>query len=170
MWEYFAKQLYGHLRVDFSVSFFVGDAAGRTAGWKSGHEADHSCADRYFAMNSGLKFFTPEQYFLNELATPFENTLHLSSFTKWQESHPLEIPIVLAKNQFASPEIFLLIGPPLCGKSSFFAKYLQSPSWVLILEVNFIHIYWHYNINVLRSVIILTVMFALYCQRTSATL
>ena len=34
------------------ASFFVGDAAGRTS--------DHSCADRLFAMNAGLKFFTPE--------------------------------------------------------------------------------------------------------------
>jgi bifunctional polynucleotide phosphatase/kinase len=39
---------------DKDSSFFVGDAAGR--------KGDHSCVDRAFAANIGIKFFTPENY------------------------------------------------------------------------------------------------------------
>jgi len=38
--------------VDMTESYFVGDAAGRPN--------DHSGTDRKWAMNAGLKFYTPE--------------------------------------------------------------------------------------------------------------
>jgi len=38
--------------VDMAESYFVGDAAGRPN--------DHSGTDRKWAMNAGLKFYTPE--------------------------------------------------------------------------------------------------------------
>lgn len=37
---------------DMAESYFVGDAAGRPG--------DHSGTDRKWAMNAGLKFYTPE--------------------------------------------------------------------------------------------------------------
>lgn len=40
------------------VSFFVGDAAGRVG--------DHSDTDRKWAMNVGIPFLTPEEYFKGE--------------------------------------------------------------------------------------------------------
>ncbi|KAL8435833.1 hypothetical protein ACSSS7_002210 [Eimeria intestinalis] len=40
--------------------FFVGDAAGRPG--------DHSCADLKFALNVGMHFFTPEEFFLGQAA------------------------------------------------------------------------------------------------------
>lgn len=44
-------------------SFFVGDAAGRKADPANGRQVkDHSDADKGFAENAGLKFFTPEEY------------------------------------------------------------------------------------------------------------
>lgn len=52
--------------VDKYTSFFCGDAAGRPARIGSNGQQirkDHSCCDRLFAMNIGLKFYTPEEYF-----------------------------------------------------------------------------------------------------------
>lgn len=43
---------------DKENSYYVGDAAGR--------DKDFSDSDRNFAYNLGIKFYTPEQYFLNQ--------------------------------------------------------------------------------------------------------
>lgn len=57
MWEELLKEL-GHYgcQVDLQKSFFVGDAAGR--------KNDFSNSDKMFAQGIGLKFFTPQQFFL----------------------------------------------------------------------------------------------------------
>jgi len=61
-------------------SFFCGDAAGRPARFSSDGKPikkDHSCCDRLFAMNIGLKFYTPEEYFLKR---PTEELYTLPEF------------------------------------------------------------------------------------------
>lgn len=57
MWQELLKELnhYG-CQVDLEKSFFVGDAAGR--------KNDFSNSDKMFAQGIGLKFFTPQQFFL----------------------------------------------------------------------------------------------------------
>lgn len=45
-------------------SFYCGDAAGRVAKWAPGKKKDHSMADKLLAENLGLKFYTPEEFFL----------------------------------------------------------------------------------------------------------
>ena len=50
-------------------SFYVGDAAGRLDNWINGRKKDFSCADRKFAYNIGIDFFTPEEYFLDQEKT-----------------------------------------------------------------------------------------------------
>lgn len=59
------------LCTDFSECFYVGDAAGRAAGWKPKVKKDHSCGDRKFADNIGIRFHTPEEFFLKESASEF---------------------------------------------------------------------------------------------------
>ena len=44
--------------MDLAASLFVGDAGGRKA------PKDYSDSDRKFAENIGVKFHTPEEYFL----------------------------------------------------------------------------------------------------------
>lgn len=58
MWTYFTKTLNSDLQIDFSKSFYCGDAAGRPK--------DHSNDDRMFAKNNGLNFHTPESFFLEQ--------------------------------------------------------------------------------------------------------
>lgn len=46
-----------------AYSFYVGDAAGRSAPTLAGRKKDFSCSDRQFAYNLQLPFLTPEQIF-----------------------------------------------------------------------------------------------------------
>lgn len=59
--------------VEVSASFYCGDAAGREAKWAPGKKKDHSSVDRLFAKNIGLKFYTPEEYFLSHRPVPFKD-------------------------------------------------------------------------------------------------
>ena len=52
-------------RCDYKTSFFVGDAAGRPANPMTGKAKDFKCTDRLFAINAGLTFYTPEEFFLS---------------------------------------------------------------------------------------------------------
>ena len=52
-------------RCDYKTSFFVGDAAGRPANPMTGKTKDFKCTDRLFAINAGLTFYTPEEFFLS---------------------------------------------------------------------------------------------------------
>lgn len=54
--------------IDIQNSKFVGDAAGRIAGDFKGKkvEKDWNDTDRKFALNAGLDFLEPEQFFLGE--------------------------------------------------------------------------------------------------------
>jgi len=72
MWEFMVRNCIGNMKLDTEGSLFVGDAAGRVAGWKKGLNADFSCCDRKFAYNIGITFLTPEEFFLNEKPAEFE--------------------------------------------------------------------------------------------------
>jgi len=99
--------------VDREKSFYCGDAAGRLAGHLPGRKKDFSCSDRLLASNLGIKFFTPEELFLNhkptkEFTTPFHpNTL--PSTPLLEPPHSELIP--------ATPFLALLVGIQGSGKS-----------------------------------------------------
>lgn len=61
MWSMLAQDLGGVDCIDTEHSFFVGDAAGRAKADRL--PRDFSDSDRKFALNAGIKFFTPEIYF-----------------------------------------------------------------------------------------------------------
>jgi bifunctional polynucleotide phosphatase/kinase len=98
--------------IDMNESFFVGDAAGRPG--------DHSAADLGFASNAGLKFRTPEDYFMSlPIGRPtivfnpksyIETTLDEPP-VKFNRKHPLELVI--------------FCGSPGAGKSTYYWNNLQ---------------------------------------------
>lgn len=64
MWQIFCKSVNQGEEIDISQSFYCGDAAGRPA--TETRKKDHSADDKMFAQNIGLKFQTPESFFLGE--------------------------------------------------------------------------------------------------------
>ncbi|EPQ61999.1 Polynucleotide kinase, partial [Blumeria graminis f. sp. tritici 96224] len=64
--------------LNLEETFFVGDAAGRAA--SPGRPKDFSCSDRNFAENVGIKFFTPEEFFLGEKPRPFSRLLEPAKY------------------------------------------------------------------------------------------
>ena len=66
MWEYMEREKNQNITVNRGQSFFVGDAAGRPEIGKGVNKRrkDHSLADRLFAKNVAIEFYTPEEHFL----------------------------------------------------------------------------------------------------------
>ncbi|KAK2625111.1 hypothetical protein QTJ16_005480 [Diplocarpon rosae] len=111
--------------LDIDNSFFVGDAGGREAFNKQ--PKDFSCSDRNFAHNVGLKFFTPEEYFLGEAPRPFTRRFDP---TEYLEKSGAEVPERYEKKNAC--DIVLFCGSPGAGKSTFYWKHLESLGYTRI--------------------------------------
>ncbi|KTF93948.1 hypothetical protein cypCar_00027291 [Cyprinus carpio] len=121
MWEHLCEKANGGVTVDVSQSFYVGDAAGRPANWAPGKKKkDFSCSDRLFAINIGLQFHTPEEYFLGWKPAQF--------------SLPEFDPVINSKGHLYDPpdasltstkqEVIVAVGFPGSGKSTFFQTHI----------------------------------------------
>lgn len=126
---------------------YIGDAAGRAKNWKFGEfigwllsnpllgaPKDFSCSDRTFAHNVGVKFQTPEEFFLGESPAKFE----------WDSVDPA----ALLKNFQGKPhftgsqpltsssqEMIILVGYPASGKSTFTERYLKPHGYFHVNQV-----------------------------------
>lgn len=72
VWQHLESRGNGGVPIDLAASFYVGDAAGRPANWEPKRKKDFSCSDRLFALNVGLRFYTPEEYFLSQPTAKFD--------------------------------------------------------------------------------------------------
>jgi bifunctional polynucleotide phosphatase/kinase len=130
MWTYFQDNLNGGIKVDLAESYYVGDAAGRPA--SKGKKKDFSDSDLKFALNVGLNFQTPEQFFLGEKAS---------------ETAKAPAPAFDPKNMAADGLVFvgekdnkavtsdkleavIFVGSPASGKSTFWQNYM--PNYVRV--------------------------------------
>lgn len=119
MWNIFVSDYNGGLSVDMDKSFFCGDAAGRPIRFNSNGKLikkDHSCCDRLFAMNIGLKFYTPEEYFFKKS----EKLYVLPSFNPNDVMSNILYTDLTSKVLFSSnKEMIIMVGCPGSGKSYF---------------------------------------------------
>ncbi|RGP70141.1 bifunctional polynucleotide phosphatase kinase [Fusarium sporotrichioides] len=115
--------------VDLDNSIFVGDAGGRTAGVGKGPDGvaamakDFSCSDRNFAHNAGIKYLTPEEFFLGEKPRSYAREFDLAE-------HPFSNDTssgssVVTFNKTNDKDIILFCGPPGAGKSTLYWKSLK---------------------------------------------
>jgi bifunctional polynucleotide phosphatase/kinase len=118
--------------VDLEESFYVGDAGGRLqeGTGKSAVAKDFSCSDRNFAHNLGIRFLTPEEFFLGEKPRDFKRGFDLAE-------HPLADPssdLVFEKKN--ENEVVLFCGPPGAGKSTFYWRHLKPLEYERINQDN----------------------------------
>lgn len=115
-------------------SFYVGDAAGRKRPsyykkkiYKSPSKGDFSDTDRKFALNIGIKFLTPEEFFI-----PYTGEMEY----KLCGVNPKELADKAKLNDYQfiprEKEMIVLIGPPGAGKTEFYKKYLKKHGYVHI--------------------------------------
>ena len=101
--------IYGENAIFKDDSFFVGDMAGRIKTKK--HKADRNDTDRKFALNLGINFYTPEQFFMNNDPREYELKGYQLNYTK--NDNLLNLPKL---ND--SKIMILLTGYPGSGKST----------------------------------------------------
>ncbi|CAO3667039.1 unnamed protein product [Umbelopsis ramanniana] len=129
MWELLQKSFDG--KIDLGESFYIGDAAGRADGWKPKAKKDHSCGDRKFADNIGIRFQTPEEYFFNEPPIKFSWGGFDPKKTGSEGGlfSPADTPLV---PEDGHQEVILFVGYPASGKSTFAHKHLVPKGYVYI--------------------------------------
>jgi bifunctional polynucleotide phosphatase/kinase len=116
--------------IDRENSVFVGDAGGRTAELKRAAAAskDFSCSDRNLAHNIGIKYQTPEEFFLGETPRDFARDFDLGNFPFIEQGEDGGIGLEKTNDK----DIILFVGPPGSGKSTFYSKYLQPLGYVRV--------------------------------------
>ncbi|CAH2312051.1 bifunctional polynucleotide phosphatase kinase isoform X1, partial [Pelobates cultripes] len=129
MWDYLCEKGDDGFPVQKEDCLYVGDAAGRSANWAPDRKKkDFSCSDRLFALNIGLKFSTPEEFFLGWKTAPF----HLPNFDPrtLDPNAPLHDP---AASLISPPtEVAVTVGFPAVGKSKFVKDYLVPKGYVCV--------------------------------------
>ncbi|CAF0825136.1 unnamed protein product [Adineta ricciae] len=121
------------IQIDKSKSFYVGGmigyAAGRPDKWRAKAKKDHSCADRLFAINVGLKFYTPEEYFLGLSKANYEMPKFEPKALRSMSSLVEPTSGSLTSDKV---ELIVMCGLPASGKSWFVKKHIVSHKYEYI--------------------------------------
>ena len=121
MWQEFLEDydLHGEGAVDKEQSFYVGDAAGRPKTDK--RKKDFASTDRELAANIGIRFQTPEQFFLGAEAEEYVHAFHPAEYL----SNAATGVAAAFFTKDSPKELVIFNGSPGAGKSSFYWKVLQ---------------------------------------------
>eukprot|EP00386_Alphamonas_edax_P007208 GDKI01023932.1.p1 GENE.GDKI01023932.1~~GDKI01023932.1.p1 ORF type:complete len:409 (+),score=99.98 GDKI01023932.1:19-1245(+) len=101
-------------KIDINSSVFVGDAAGRPAVGKK--KKDFSAGDYKFALNLGLQFYTPEEFFLGSKTENYPKTFDFDPRTLGKETETASPKVCVSESK--AQELVLMVGPPGSGKST----------------------------------------------------
>ncbi|XP_068563020.1 bifunctional polynucleotide phosphatase/kinase [Cebidichthys violaceus] len=130
MWNHLCEKANDGVTVDKTQTLYVGDAAGRPENWAPGRKKkDFSCSDRLFALNIGLQFHTPEEYFLGWKSAPYS----LPSFDprKLDSTAALFDPPSACLTS-SRTEVIVAVGFPASGKSTFFQTHVIPKGYVYV--------------------------------------
>ncbi|CAG9800978.1 unnamed protein product [Chironomus riparius] len=130
MWELLQDRFNDGVKIDMTSSFFVGDAAGRPENKVLKTKKDHSCADRLFAKNLDLNFYTPEEHFKNVKKNNFftKPEFNPKNFDISMKLLEPDSSVLVSKEQ----ELIIMIGFPASGKSYFCKNYLQTADYEVV--------------------------------------
>uniref|UniRef100_A0A7N6B5A9 Polynucleotide kinase 3'-phosphatase n=1 Tax=Anabas testudineus TaxID=64144 RepID=A0A7N6B5A9_ANATE len=134
MWNHLCDKANDGVTVDKKESLFVGDAAGRPENWAPGKKKkDFSCSDRLLALNIGLQFYTPEEYFLGWKRAPYS----LPDFDprKLDSNARLYDPPSASLTSIKT-EVIVAVGFPASGKSTFFHTHIIPKGYVYVNRVS----------------------------------
>lgn len=124
-----------NIKLDLENSFMVGDAGGRIAikkvliGQQTSKKKDFACSDRMWAANLGIKFMTPEEFFLGEPERKFVMERKAHTLFSTEESDRKKLDKVLEKIKKYS--VIMLHAPPAAGKSTL-SKLLELDGYQII--------------------------------------
>jgi len=107
--------------MDQENSFYCGDAAGRAAEHKSDRKKDFAASDLQWAMNVGIKFYTPEEYFLDQKQI----------YPKTFDFEPSDLSKTALTTFTPSENVVMIVGLAASGKSTL-AKILSKQGYEII--------------------------------------
>ncbi|XP_037336019.2 bifunctional polynucleotide phosphatase/kinase [Pungitius pungitius] len=130
MWNHLCEKANDGVTIDKTQTFYVGDAAGRPENWAPGKKKkDFSCSDRLFALNIGLQFHTPEEYFLGWKSAPY-SLPHFDPRKLDSASRCYDPPS--ASLTSSSTEVLVAVGYPASGKSTFFHTHVVPKGYAYV--------------------------------------
>lgn len=125
MWDQLLKD-YGlnDTEVDHDHSFFIGDAGGRAEDKTTGAKKDFACSDRDLASNIGIRYQSPEEFFLQQESRPFTRLFDPTKYAESNlDSHTEVTPLVFSKKN--KLDLVLFCGSPGAGKSTFYWNHMR---------------------------------------------
>ena len=126
MWQELIEDynLEGEGKIDYTKSFYIGDAAGREKTDK--RKKDFATSDRNLAINIGIAFQTPEEFFLGAETEPYEHAFEPAEFLTARETNVTTTSTTEpAFSKKHSQELIIFCGSPGAGKSTWYWTHLQ---------------------------------------------